>query len=128
MRTGGARLATPALAILAFVLLGANEPESGAARIANFVATPGSANTGGALDGVLGLVLIGALVVAVVIAVAAAAVILFRTRASRVARGPEEGWWTCPSCGAGNMDGAARCRSCATWRTSIPRPTTTAAP
>jgi hypothetical protein len=130
MRMGGSRLAAPALAIVAGVLLlGANAPGSpGAARISDLAATPGSAAGGGAMDGILGLLLLGALGLALVIAVAAAAVILYRTRASRAPRTPEEGWWTCQSCGAGNIDGASRCHACATWRASVPHPnpTTTA--
>jgi hypothetical protein len=129
MRRGGSRLAAPALAIVAFVvLLGATVPGSPTAvRIAEFAATPGSANAGGGvLDGILGLLLLGVLVLAVLVAVAAAGVILYRTRGSRVPRTLEEGWWTCQSCGAGNIDGAARCHACATWRTTVPRPTTTA--
>jgi hypothetical protein len=129
MRWGGSRLAAPALAIASLVvLLGANAPLApGALPVSDFAATPGSANGGGGvLDGIVGLIILGALAVAVIVAVSAAAVILYRTRGSRVPRTPEEGWWTCQSCGAGNIDGAARCHACGTWRTSVPRPTTTA--
>lgn len=127
MRSGGPRLAAPALAIVAFVvLLGANGPQSPVAvPIADFAATPGSADGGGGLGGDLGLLLLAALALAVIVAAAAAGVILYRTRGPRVPRAQEEGWWTCPNCGAGNLDGAARCHACATWRTSVPRPTIT---
>jgi hypothetical protein len=127
MRSGGSRLAAPALAIVAFVvLLGATGPQPPIlVPNVDFVATPGGAGGEGLLSGDLGLLLLAALALAVIVAGIAAAVILYRTRGSRVTRAPEEGWWTCQSCGAGNIDGAARCHACATWRTSAPRPTTT---
>ena len=119
------------LATLAFVvLLGAAPP--GAPRVESVRAFaqgggPGGAGTGGDLLATFGplLLLIG-LVVALIIAVGAA-LILVRTRGSTTAVSPE-GWWTCSTCGAGNMDGAARCHACGTWRTTAQRPTPSASP
>lgn len=122
-----ARLAGPALAIVALtVLLGAVAPgQAGieAARQGIDAPTQGAGASGG-LFGDLGWLLIVALAAAAVIFMGAA-VVLFRTRASKAAP-PSEGWWTCANCGAGNMDGAARCHACATWRSTTPRPTPTA--
>jgi len=56
-----------------------------------------------------------------------AVVILFRTRGAVTPPASSEGWWTCSNCGAGNMDGAARCHACSTWRATA-RPTPTAQP
>ena len=127
MRRGGSRQAAAALAIVAFVvLLGATAPGSGGIAPILDLAPPGGQEGGPAANGILGPVLLAALGLAVIVAAGAAAVILYRTRGSRVPRTPEEGWWTCQSCGAGNIDGAARCHACATWRTSMPHPTTTA--
>lgn len=127
MRSGEPRLAAPVLAIVAsVVLLGANAPQSRVALTVSDLAAPtGGGGGGGGLGGDLGLLVLAALALAVIVAASAAAVILYRTRGPRGPRSPEEGWWTCPSCGAGNIDGAARCHACATWRTSVPRPTTT---
>ena len=126
-----AQLAGPALAIAAFVLLGAGAPPAPATEPGTgFIdgPTPGGVGAGGGGDLLAGLgpVLLLALAIAVVIAVAAA-LILFRTRGAPVTSS-SEGWWTCSSCGAGNMDGAARCHACATWRTTNPRPTPSASP
>jgi hypothetical protein len=122
------RLAGPTLAIVAFtVLLGAAPPSTvlpGTVRGLVDAPSQGGGGTGG-LDG-LTLILVIGLVVAVVVLVGAVFV-LFRTRTAK-ALPPSEGWWTCAKCGAGNMDGAARCHACATWRTATPRPTPSASP
>lgn len=108
------RLAGSALAIVALtVLLGADAPAQGA-------------GTPGAMDPLV-LVLIAVLAVSAV-ALLGAAFVLFRTRGSKVAPPVSEGWWTCAKCGAGNMDGAARCHNCATWRSSTSHATTSPAP
>jgi hypothetical protein len=131
MRSGGtrpsrfARLAGPAIAVVAFVvLLGAVAPaEMTESRLA-FI-DPGLEEdvvSPGLFDG-FGVVLLVGLAIAVVAALGAAFV-LFRTRASNAPPPSSEGWWTCASCGAGNIEGAARCHACATWR-SRPRPTPT---
>ena len=121
------RLAGPALAIVALtVLLGAVAPgqaDLGSSPQLIDAPTPGS-GSGGGLFGGLGWLLIVGLAIAAVVFIAAA-VVLFRTRVSKVAS-PSEGWWTCANCGAGNMDGAARCHACATWRSTTARPTPTA--
>ena len=127
-----AQLAGAALSVVAFIVLqGAGAPLAPATgpgpRLID-APTPGGAGSGGGGDLLTGLgpLLLVALVIAVVVA-GAAALILFRTRAAPVTSS-SEGWWTCSSCGAGNMDGAARCHACATWRTTNPRPTPSASP
>ena len=120
------RLAGLALAIVAFVVLLGAAPAStapGAAAVRELIDAPAQgAGSGGLLgDPLLGLILIGGLVVAVVILLGAAYV-LFRTRSPKVIP-PSEGWWTCTKCGAGNMDGSARCHACSTWRAAKPKPT-----
>jgi hypothetical protein len=122
-----ARLAGPALAIVALtVLLGAVAPGQTAIEAARqgIDAPTQGAGAAGGLFGDLGWLLIVALAAAAVVFVGAA-VVLFRTRTPKAAP-PSEGWWTCANCGAGNMDGAARCHACATWRSTTPRPTPTA--
>lgn len=119
------RLAGPALAIAAVAILLGAIPAGPAPVVA---ALPIDAPTqgggaGGGLLGELGWILIVGLAIAAV-ALILAAIVLFRTRGSK-APPPSEGWWTCASCGAGNMDGAARCHACATWRSTTPRPTPT---
>ena len=120
------RLAGPALATVALtVLLGAVAPGQVAIEAPRHLIdapTQGAGDTAGLFGG-FGWLLIVGLVAAVVVFVFAA-VVLFRTRASKVAP-PSEGWWTCGNCGAGNMDGAARCHACATWRSTTARPTPT---
>lgn len=120
------RLAGPALAILAVtVLLGAAPADPATTVRAQPIDAPTQgAGGGGGLFGDLGWILIVALAVAVVVLILAG-IVLFRTRSPKAAP-PSEGWWTCASCGAGNMDGAARCHACATWRSSTPRPNPTA--
>lgn len=124
MRTGQvAHLALAMVALLA--LVGANapfEPIDAAAGALVDAPTQGGGG-GGILDGGLGLLLLAGLGIAILIAVAAAAVVLFRTRASKLPTGSAEGWWTCASCGAGNLDGAARCHACSTWRRATARTT-----
>lgn len=119
------RLIGTALAIVAFtVLLGAAPPAPRTpATVLQLVdaATPGNGGTGG-IDA-FGILLIAGLVLAVVLAIVAA-IILLRTRGvSKTVPPPAEGWWTCGDCGASNMDGAARCHACATWRSTSPRAT-----
>jgi hypothetical protein len=119
------RLAGPALAIVAVtVLLGAAPavPTAVAPILLIDAPTQGAGAAGGLL-GDLGWILILALAVAAV-ALILAAIVLFRTRGSKEAP-PSEGWWTCANCGAGNMDGSARCHACATWRSTTPRATPT---
>lgn len=129
MRSGGGqptrlmRLAGTALAIVAVtVLLGAAPagPTEATPVLVIDAPTQGAGGAGGLFGG-LGWILIVALAVAAV-ALILAAVVLFRTRGSK-ATPPSEGWWTCANCGAGNMDGAARCHACATWRSTTARPT-----
>lgn len=122
------RLVGPALAIVAFtVLLGAAPSSAGIpGTIREFVDAPTQGGGSSGLDA-FGLLLLGGLALAVVAAIAAAFV-LFRTRGVKAAPPPSEGWWTCLKCGAGNMDGAARCHACATWRTSTPQPTASPSP
>jgi len=123
------RIAGPALAIVALtVLLGAAPPSAiGPAAIQHLADAPSQgAGAPGAIDPLV-LVLIAVLAVAAV-ALLAAALVLFRTRGSKAAPPMSEGWWTCAKCGAGNMDGAARCHSCATWRSSAPHATTSPVP
>jgi hypothetical protein len=125
-------LAGPGLASAAFVvLLGAVAPGApGSGSVRSFVdaSSPGGGNGGGGagLLATLGPLLLVALVVLVVVA-AIAAFILFRTRGTTTVT-TSEGWWTCPKCGAGNMDGAARCHACSTWRTTTPGPTPSTSP
>ena len=139
MRTGGRpsirllRAVTLALAAVAFVvLLGASAPAAfQPATIHSLAEQGGGASSGGGTGGTpfsgLGPLLVIALAIAVVI-VAAAAFILLRTRSSVAPPASAEGWWTCPKCGAGNLDGAARCHACSTWRTTPARPTPSAQP
>lgn len=119
------RLADMGLAIIALsVLLGAAPPgpTSFAPTLLIDAPTQGAGGAGGLFGG-LGWILIVALAAAVVVLVLAAFV-LFRTRGSKATQ-LSEGWWTCANCGAGNMDGAARCHACATWRSTTARPTPT---
>lgn len=122
------RLAAFSLAIVAFVvLLGAAPPSAHLpGTVLQFVDAPtqGAGSTG---PNVVGLLLLVGLGIAVVAALAAAFV-LFRTRGAKGVPPSTEGWWTCSKCGAGNMDGAARCHACATWRTSTPQPTASPTP
>jgi hypothetical protein len=119
------RLIGTAIAIVAFtMLIGAAPP---APRAAGPVLqpvdapTPGNGGAGG-IDA-FGILLIAGLALAIVVAIGAG-IILFRTRGvARAAPPPAEGWWTCGNCGASNMDGAARCHACATWRSTTPRST-----
>lgn len=127
---GLTRLAGPGLAIVAFiVLLGANAP---AAPPINFgghlieAPTKGGSGSGSNFLADILPLLIVALVVGALVA-AGAAYVLFRTRGAPVAPASDE-WWTCSSCGAGNVVGSARCHACATWRSSTPRPTPSASP
>lgn len=130
MRSGGhltrrKRLAGLALAIVASVVLLGAAPAStvpGAATFRELIDAPAQGAGGGPLgDPLIGLILIAALVVAVVVLLAAAYV-LFRTRSPKVLP-PSEDWWTCTKCGASNMDGAARCHACSTWRAATAKPT-----
>lgn len=119
------RLAGPALAVVALtVLLGAAPADPGAVAPILLIDAPsqGAGSTGGLFGG-LGWILIAGLAIAAV-ALILAAIVLFRTRGSKAAP-PSEGWWTCASCGAGNIDGSARCHACATWRSTTARPTPT---
>ena len=119
------RLASPGLVILAITVLLCAAP-AGPTAVAPILLidapTQGAGSTGGLLGG-FGWILIVGLAIAAV-ALILAAIVLFRTRGSKAAP-PSEGWWTCGKCGAGNMDGSARCHACATWRSSTPRPTPT---
>lgn len=126
--THARRLAGLGLSIVAFVvLLGAGAPATLEPGSINSLAeSGGGASAGGGNGGnvlsSLGPLLFVALAIALVVLVAAA-VILFRTRgAVATPASAAEGWWTCAACGAGNMDGAARCHNCATWRTTTSRP------
>jgi hypothetical protein len=117
-----------ALAITALlVLVGANAPfppiETAPVMLVD--APSQGAGSGGILGGGLGLLLLAGLGIAIVIAVGAAGVVLFRTRGPKVPASSAAGWWTCANCGAGNLDGAARCHACSTWRTTTPRTTAT---
>ncbi len=123
------RLARPALAIVALTVLIAAAPPStiGPAVIRQLADAPAQgAGTPGAINPLI-LVLIAVLAVAAV-ALLAAAFVLFRTRGAKAVPPVSEGWWTCAKCGAGNMDGAARCHSCATWRSSASQPTASPTP
>lgn len=119
------RLAGAAFAIVALtVLLGAAPAGPGAAAPILVIDAPSQgAGSPGGLFGGPGWILIVGLAVAAV-ALILAAIVLFRTRASKAAP-PSEGWWTCANCGAGNMDGSARCHACATWRSTTARPSPT---
>lgn len=110
------------------VLLGAAPPSAIDPTTIQHLAEPPSQGNGspGAIDPLI-LILIAVLAVAAV-ALLGAAFVLFRTRGSKAAPPVSEGWWTCPRCGAGNMDGAARCHSCATWRSSTSHSTESPAP
>jgi hypothetical protein len=100
---------------------------TGAIRDAAGASTPDGTEGGGAgLLGSLGPILLVVVVIAIVIAVVAA-VILFRTRGVTEPTS-SEGWWTCPKCGSSNMDAAARCHTCSTWRATTARPTPSASP
>jgi hypothetical protein len=117
------RLAGPLLAIVAFTVLFGAAPPSAIApgAIHQLADAPAQGNGGvGGLDPLV-LVLIVVLAVAAV-ALLGAAFVLFRTRGAKAVPPMSEGWWTCAKCGAGNMDGAARCHNCATWRSSAPQP------
>lgn len=121
-----ARLTRPiavSISIVAFaVLLGAAPPPAVPLPILELVDAPAQGGGGaGDLDA-FGILLFVGLALAVLAAIGAAFV-LFRTRGAKAAPPPSEGWWTCSSCGAANMDGAARCHACATWRSTTPRPT-----
>jgi hypothetical protein len=127
------RLARAVLAISAFVVLvGANAPAALApGSILDLNESGGGASSGGGTGGTLlsdfGPLLLIGLAIAVVVLVAAV-VILVRTRGAITPPASSEGWWTCSNCGAGNMDGAARCHACSTWRTTTARPTPTVQP
>jgi hypothetical protein len=126
-----ARLADLCLAIAAFVaLVGAAAPAPFPATLVRNYAQQGDGSsagggTGGTLLSELGPLLLIALGIAVVVLVAAV-IILFRTRGAVTPPASSEGWWTCSNCGAGNMDGVARCHACSTWRATSPRPTPSA--
>lgn len=126
------RMTGAALGIGSFiVLIGANAPAPlGPGAILDLNESGGGASAGSGSSGSFlsdfGPLLLIAVAVAVVVLVAAA-VLLFRTRGAVTPPASSEGWWTCSNCGAGNMDGAARCHACSTWRTTA-RPTPTAQP
>lgn len=121
------RLIGVALAIVAgTVLLGAAPPPTTLpGRILESVDAPSQGNGGvggaGSIDA-FGIVLLVGLGLALLAAIGAGTV-LFRTRGAKAVPPPSEGWWTCANCGAGNMDGAARCHNCATWRSTTTRST-----
>jgi hypothetical protein len=121
-----------ALGIASFIaLIGANAPAALApGLILDLNESGGGASSGGGTGGTFladfGPLLLIGLAIAVIVLIAAA-VILFRTRGAVTPPVSSEGWWTCSNCGAGNMDGAARCHACSTWRTTA-RPTPTAQP
>ena len=140
MRTRGrqptrfTRLVGLGLAVAGFVVLLGAAPATtvGPRAIADLAESGGGASagggTGGSLLSTLGPLLLIGLAIAVVVLVIAAFV-LFRTRhAVATPAASTEGWWTCASCGAGNMDGAARCHNCGTWRSTTSRSTTSASP
>lgn len=116
-----------ALAIVAgTVLLGAAPPPSAIpGQILEFVDAPSQGN--GSIGGAGGIDAFGILLIAglglALLAGLAAGIVLFRTRGAKAVPPPSEGWWTCANCGAGNMDGAARCHNCATWRATTTRST-----
>jgi hypothetical protein len=126
------RCAGAALGIASFiVLIGANEPAALApSSVLDLNESGGGASSGGGTSGTFladfGPLLLIGLAIAVIVLLAAA-VILFRTRGAVTPSATSEGWWTCSNCGAGNMDGAARCHACGTWRTTA-RPAPTAQP
>lgn len=114
-----------ALAIVAFaVLLGAAPPQAATpGSILQLVDAPAQGNGGAGGIDAFGILLFGALGLAVLVAIGAG-IILFRTRGvAKAVPPPSEGWWTCANCGAGNMDGAVRCHNCATWRATTTRST-----
>jgi hypothetical protein len=85
------------------------------ADVCNDTTGPDGGDAGGGLD-IGGLLPILA---AVVLAGAAALLIAFFVLRRRV--GPPmvadaDEWWTCPSCGATNVVGSARCYACGTWQ------------
>ncbi len=124
------RLAAGGLAIVAFLVLpGAAAPTRlGPGPIVSFiVSSEGGEQAGGGLLGGFGPILLVGLAVAIV-ALVGAAFVLFRTRGAARIPPPSEGWWTCGNCGAGNVDGAARCHACATWRSTTPSATPSASP
>jgi hypothetical protein len=129
------RLAALGLAIAAFIVLpGANAPVGlGPDSVRSLAEQGGGASSGGGTGGGgsllsgLGPLLIIGLVVAIIVVIAAA-VILARTRGVTTQPAGAEGWWTCANCGAGNLDGAARCHACSTWRTTTSRPASSAQP
>jgi len=120
------------IALVAFVvLLGAVSPADPGAPSVRTLIEGGGAGTGGGGGGTdllagLGPLLLVVLVIAGLLATIAA-IILFRTRSTAPA-GQTEGWWTCTRCDAANMDGAARCHACSTWRATTPRTTPSASP
>lgn len=119
------RLIGPALAIVALtVLLGAAPPRSvDPGSILQLADAPTQGNGGAGGIDAFGILLLGGLGLAVLAAIGAG-IILFRTRGvAKAVPPPVEGWWTCANCGAGNMDGAARCHACATWQSTTPRST-----
>ena len=127
-RIGGALLS-----VGAFVLfVGASAPAALAPGVVrNLNESGGGASAGGGSGGSLlsnvGPLLIVGLAIAVVVLIAAV-VILLRTRSAVTPPASSEGWWTCATCGAGNLDGAPRCHACSTWRTTAPRPTPSTQP
>ncbi|MEO5704241.1 MAG: hypothetical protein ABIZ52_04405 [Candidatus Limnocylindrales bacterium] len=128
-RLGGLVLAGVAFAIL----LGAAPPSVVVPGTILRLRDPATQGNGGPADLDPLVPILIAVFAIVVIAVLGAAFVLLRTRGAKAVPPMSEGWWTCAKCGAGNMDGAARCHSCATWRTSTsqptaPQPTTSATP
>jgi len=127
------RCAALGLAVVAFVVLvGATGPAPFLPTVVrSFNEAGGGASAGGGTGGTalstLGPLLIIGLVIAVIVFVGAA-VVLLRTRGAVTPPASTEGWWTCANCGAGNLDGAARCHACSTWRSTNPRPTPSAQP
>ena len=125
------RFAGPVLGMASFIfLVGANAPRALApGSILDLDQSGGDAAAGGGTGGTFlsdfGPLLLIGLAIAVVVLVAAV-VILVRTRGAVTPPSSSEGWWTCSNCGAGNMDGAARCHACSTWRSATPVARTTA--
>lgn len=113
--------------LLVLGALAAGGARTGAIRDAAGASSPDATEGGGAgLLASLGPILLIAVLIAIVIAVVAA-VILFRTRGVTEPTSAE-GWWTCPKCGASNMDASARCHACSTWRSTSPSATPSASP
>ncbi len=113
-----------ALAIVAGTLLlgAAPPPLTVPERILQFVDAPSQGNSAAGGIDAFGILLFVGLGLALLAAIGAGTV-RFRTRGAKAVPPPAEGWWTCANCGAGNMDGAARCHACATWRSTTPRST-----